>query len=729
MALPLAVPAHADTPAFDLAGPDLRVSITREGITLPIGAVPQLAPGDKVKVEALLPADQTAHYLLVAAFLRDPTNPPPGKWFKTSQSWKKAGHGGGPITLTVPAGAQHLALFLAPETGGDEKTLRDAVQARPGAFVRAAQDLEQASLDRSRYDAYLAAIRHISASAPDTLAHLAPAIAQSLHIKINDACLQRPAEVQAACLMDAKQSAVLGGDDSSSTSSLSGAATDLALSVSATPAAGLGYFSPYISAVHEIIGIFGAMHTARYQYIPALGAPHGDRLALALNTPPSFANPKSVLMAALPPIRPGKPPDLHLANAAVAPCFGGASQVLPMASAPLLYATAYARDLEIRLEPVGAPGIDLPLTPDAPRGGLAIAFPATLPALSAGPLHGKVQGHWGFDPFTGPDVTLDLPGRWQWQQSGPNKGDGTLSLTGAPAACVATVTASTGDGTAVPLSWKAGGADELAITFTAKESGRDKTAPITLTITGPQGTAPAHVTITPPPKTPQPAADIIARNIQRPHADQPQAATISLGSPDEIPADARFSFTLKARGNDRFGPRDSVEVATATGDAMTRLTPGNGLTLVDPSVVIASLTPAQALGASAYGPLRARVVRAGVAGDWLALGTLVRLPRITQMICPAASTAGVTGAATKGPPASATTASATPPSNAPCTLSAEGLYLLASLSAKKDFDGAISVPEGYPGLSIIVPRPVDGSLYLRLHDAPEAVNTLTLPRP
>lgn len=170
-----------------------------------------------------------------------------------------------------------------------------------------------------------------------------------------------------------------------------------------------------------------------------------------------------------------------------------------------------------------------------------------------------------------------------------------------------------------------------------------------------------------------------------------------------------------------------MEISTATGDGTTRLTQGNGLTLVDPSVVIASLTPAQALGASAYGPLRARVVRAGVAGDWLALGTLVRLPRITQLTCPTTTTAA--NPATTAPAATgsaATTPTSAAPNPAPCTLSAEGLYLLASLSASKDFDGATSVPEGYPGMSIKVAQPVNSTLYLRLHDAPEAVNTLTV---
>jgi hypothetical protein len=146
-------PAWAEPASFDLAGPSMTVSVTRQGVTLPIGSVPQLAPGDKVSVQMILPPTETAHYLLVAAFLRDPTNPPPDRWFFRSETWKSATHGGGALDLTVPEGANHLALFLAPATGGDFTTLRRAVQSRPGAFIRAAQDLEQASLDRSRFEA------------------------------------------------------------------------------------------------------------------------------------------------------------------------------------------------------------------------------------------------------------------------------------------------------------------------------------------------------------------------------------------------------------------------------------------------------------------------------------------------------------------------------------------------------------------------------------------------
>ncbi len=73
------------------------------------------------------------------------------------------------IVITVPAEAQQTLLFLAPETGGDFSTLRNAVKGRPGAFVRASQDLNQASLDRLRLEKYLAEVRETSDTDPKEL--------------------------------------------------------------------------------------------------------------------------------------------------------------------------------------------------------------------------------------------------------------------------------------------------------------------------------------------------------------------------------------------------------------------------------------------------------------------------------------------------------------------------------------------------------------------------------
>src|ERR1700690_3062288 len=81
--------AYADPAAFDLVGPDLTVTVTRAGKTLPLGQVPNLAAGDPLFIRADLPATQSAHYLLIAGFLRGSTNPPPSDWFFKCETWAK----------------------------------------------------------------------------------------------------------------------------------------------------------------------------------------------------------------------------------------------------------------------------------------------------------------------------------------------------------------------------------------------------------------------------------------------------------------------------------------------------------------------------------------------------------------------------------------------------------------------------------------------------------------
>src|ERR1700685_1604955 len=177
--------AHADPAPFDLAGPNLEVKITRGTNTLPVSQVPNLAAGDRIWIKADLPATQSAHYLLVTAFLSGSTNPPPENWFFPCKTWTgKCGHDG--LTVTVPEGAQQVLVFLAPQTGGDFKTLLGAVRGRPGAFVRTSQDLNQAALDRSRLERYLEVIRSLNDADPVKLAQVAPLLARSLAIKVDE---------------------------------------------------------------------------------------------------------------------------------------------------------------------------------------------------------------------------------------------------------------------------------------------------------------------------------------------------------------------------------------------------------------------------------------------------------------------------------------------------------------------------------------------------------------
>src|SRR6202167_3949120 len=187
--------AHADGAAFDLAGPPVEMRVTREGKTLPISRTANLQPGDRLWIHPDLPDSQSVHYLLVVAFLRGSTNPPPESWFTRVETWNKQAREEGTV-VTVPQDAQQALLFLAPETGGDFNTLRAAVRGRPGAFVRASQDLNQASFHRQRLDKYLDAVREISASDPEQLKARTTLLAPSLNILMEQQCFDKPTAQQ-----------------------------------------------------------------------------------------------------------------------------------------------------------------------------------------------------------------------------------------------------------------------------------------------------------------------------------------------------------------------------------------------------------------------------------------------------------------------------------------------------------------------------------------------------
>src|ERR1700741_5563258 len=158
----------ADSAAFDLAGPRIQMTVTRAGKTLPISDVPNLQPGDRLWIHPDFPESQSVHYLLIVAFLRGSTNPPPEKWITQAETWNKKVKQEG-ILVTVPQDAQQVLVFLAPDTGGGFSTLSRAVRAVPGGFVRASQDLNQAGLYRSRLEQYLSLVKETSEADPKEL--------------------------------------------------------------------------------------------------------------------------------------------------------------------------------------------------------------------------------------------------------------------------------------------------------------------------------------------------------------------------------------------------------------------------------------------------------------------------------------------------------------------------------------------------------------------------------
>lgn len=467
---------HADTAAFDLPGPQIQVKVTRDGKTLPISEVPNIKVGDRLWLHPVLPSGQSVHYLLITAFLRGSTNPPPDAWFTRAETWNKKVKEEG-IFITVPDKAEQLLFFLAPETGGDFSTVRSAVRNKPGAFVRASQDLDQAALDRSRLDRYLEGVRALSDADPKTLQERTLLLARSLKIKVDKDCFDKPVQEQATCLTQKTNQLVL--DDGHSQSMVdaltSGPATDLVGSISNTKFAGGGAYSPYVGAVVDLAKMMESFHTAQYQYIPALAMTRQDSLELKLNNVPSFHKPMSVLVAALPAIEAAQLPPLRALEPKRVSCMQQSQLVLPVDGAPLVFSTRYAYNLFLHVESKGGLSEDLPVTADAARGGFVVDTRALHAEQFEGMVSGTIGGYWGFESFTGPSFQLQFSHPVKWLLASADTDaliigrEDSIHLQSEQAPCVEQVTIKDGHGKELKTTWKISKPDEVEITVPLKD--------------------------------------------------------------------------------------------------------------------------------------------------------------------------------------------------------------------------------------------------------------------
>jgi hypothetical protein len=468
--LGLATGALGEGAAFDLAGPPVEVRVRRGETTLPISEVPNLLPGDRLWVHPDLPESQSAHYIMIVAFLRGVTNPPPDNWFTKVETWNKQAHDEG-VWVTVPDEAQEALVFLAPETGGGFSTLRAAVRGKPGAFVRAAQDLHQASLDRTRLEKYLAAVREPSTGGTEQLHERTVLLARSLNIKLEQECFDKPTAQQVPCLTQNSDQLVL--DDAHSQSMLStltsGAQVDLVAQVGYTPVARSGYYSPYIGAVVDMARILGTSRNAQYQYIPALALPRQDALNLRLNNPPSFRNPKSVLVVGLPPVAKAVLPPLRAADAKAVYCIANPDLVLPVEGAPLVFATELGHDFELHLESKVGASLNLPITADAERGGFVVNTRGMHLSDLQDEFTASVRGVWGFQKFEGPRFHMRSPRAAKWVIASKDASalivgrQDTLHLQSSDACCVSGVIVKNQEGNELTTSWKRTKVDELEV--------------------------------------------------------------------------------------------------------------------------------------------------------------------------------------------------------------------------------------------------------------------------
>jgi hypothetical protein len=470
--------AHAAGPApFDLAGPTLDVTVTRGSTTLPIAQAPHLAAGDKLSLKADFPQTQSEHYLMVVAFLRGATNPPPRNWFSSCATWKTDCADKG-LTVAVPDGAQQALIFLAPETGGDFKTLVNAVRGRPGAFVRASQDLNQATLDRSRLERYLSAIRRLNAANPAVLKDTTPLLARSLAIRVDEKCLDRLPQLQAPCLMQGQETLILNDGHSISIveALTSGPASDLAMAASSTPQANYGYYSPYIASLLDLGRLFDSFRVANYQYIPALATAVDRQLTLTLNTPPSFHNPKSVMVAALPAVEQALPPPLHAVSPKDIYCARKDSLVLPVEGAPLVFSTEYAHHTILRVAGKNAEVIDLPATADAAQGGFVIDTSSLETASLADRFQGSLHGYWGFEKFDGPGFQLVNAHSQAWTPSSADDASlivgraNTIHLQAGSVACIDRIMVKDPAGKELRVEWSPVKANEVEINLPLQQA-------------------------------------------------------------------------------------------------------------------------------------------------------------------------------------------------------------------------------------------------------------------
>jgi hypothetical protein len=495
-----------------------------------------------------------------------------------------------------------------------------------------------------------------------------------------------------------------------------------------------------------------------------------------------------VVVVALPPVGPAKPPPLHPVNPGESSCVNKPDLVLPAEGAPLVFGTQLAYGLTLRIESKTAP-LDLPVTADPAQGGLVLSHPA--PSMPGGDLTGVVRGKWGFDDWEGPRFHLYSPQAGKWAVAAGDQSalvvgrEDTLHLEGGSSLCISQIEEQATDGNPLNLTWKSIRPELLEVSVPMKDAapgpvnleiyqfGLDKPDRLPLkayseaasldrltlsvgdTVAALWGTRLDEVgkaeiegiTLTPSalsrindsdelamnaggstaglepgkhymanvqlqdgrrlklPVTvepPRPQVTLLNKGSQEDPTEAP--SPVHLGSLDDLPIDERFVFFLRSRVPAKFPRTEKVEVAAVDGSFKTELALTDGsLLLEDSKTAMGIVDPLARFGSSGFGPIQARAVSAdGITGDWLTLGTLVRLPGFKELRCPHSAAR-------------------------PCILIGTNLFLAESIGATPDLDNAVDVPADFTGTQLAVPHPANGALYLKLRDDPSTVQTLTLP--
>jgi hypothetical protein len=220
---------------------------------------------------------------------------------------------------------------------------------------------------------------------------------------------------------------------------------------------------------------------------------------------------------------------------------------------------------------------------------------------------------------------------------------------------------------------------------------------------------------------PRPQVELLSKGIQREDSEQDNSTHMGNGAsnappapsnPNDLPLQRRLVFFLRSRVPANFARSEKIEIASTDGSFQTTLSLADGsLILEDAHTAVAAIDPLARFGSSAFGPIQLRAVTAeGTTGDWVPVGTLVRLPGLKDLRCP------------RNPAKT-------------CQLTGTNLFLITAVGSNPDMTNAVDVPSEFTGTTLTIPNvpktgtsgAMTGTLYVRLRDDPTAVQALSLP--
>jgi len=534
-----------------------------------------------------------------------------------------------------------------------------------------------------------------------------------------------------------------------------------------------------------------SFHTAQYQYIPALSTEQDNQLSLELNTPPSFHNPKSVLVVALPAVEAPQMPPLRPVNPKAVYCAEKTELVLPAEGAPLVFATGYAHSMVLRLKGKNGKFVELPVKADAEKGGFVANTAGLSPSNFGDALDGSLHGYWGFEPYDGPEFKLENthPQHWQLvdvdQQSLIAGRDATVQIETENAACVDSILLQKPTGETLKADWKSTGPNQVAVTLPLKKvkpgalilqvkqygSKEPDTIPLqAFTQAGHLDSFTLH-------------AGELSGVLKGSHLDEVKELALNgvsfkPGAPASTDGGDGLSMVTAdatAAGKFKEGDEATAKVTLKDGRILSLETavasPRPRVTLIGESVQPVASNAANNLQLAGQDevPQNAQLtfsihaqVPAAFSGEEKIEVTTVNGVYLTTLT----PSNGLTLEDSQVALATLDTGKAFAPSasgplrfrilekgvasdwqplatlvrlpsfrdlkcpdapDQPCKLTGSKLFLVDSLSNDPQFDHSTQVPEGFPGYVLTVPRPTNGQLYVKLHDDPSVVNSVLFP--